>query len=116
MNGVWHVPGPETATTRAVLDLVAGELGHPVAIRSVPKLVVRGLGLFNPLMRELAEMAYEFEEPFVMDTTKYQSTFEDTATPLADAVAATVRWYRDATATPNPQHEDLTPWPKQTAT
>jgi hypothetical protein len=32
---------------------------------------VRALGLFKPLMRELAEMVYEFEEPFVLDTTKY---------------------------------------------
>jgi nucleoside-diphosphate-sugar epimerase len=96
LNEVWHLPGPETVTTRAVLDLVAGEVGHPVAIRSVPKLVVRGLGLFNPLMRELAEMAYEFEEPFVLDTSKYQSTFGAATTPLATAVAATVAWYRDS--------------------
>ena len=50
-----------------------------------PKLVVRALGLFNPMMRELAEMAYEFEEPFVLDTTKYQSTFGAAGTPLAAA-------------------------------
>jgi hypothetical protein len=78
-----------------VLDLLAGEVGHPVAIRSVPKLVVCALGLFNPLMRELAEMAYEFEEPFVLDTSKYQSTFGSAATQLATAIAATVAWYRD---------------------
>ena len=62
-------------TTRAVLDLVAGEVGHPVAVRSVPKLVMRALGVFNPTMRELVEMTYEFDEPFVLDTTKYESTF-----------------------------------------
>ena len=41
----------------------------------MPKLALRALGLVNPMMRGLAEMAYEFEEPFVLDTTKYQSTF-----------------------------------------
>jgi hypothetical protein len=71
-----------------------------VAIRSVPKLVVRGLGLFNPLMRELAEMAYEFEEPFVLDTSKYESMFGATTTPLASAIAATVAWYRDGAPGP----------------
>ena len=80
---VWHLPGPETVTTRAVLDLVAAEVGHPVGVRNVPKLAMRALGVVNPLMRELAEMAYEFEEPFVLDTTKFQSTFETTGTPLA---------------------------------
>jgi len=100
VNGVWHLPGPETLTTRAVLDLLAGEVGHPVAIRSVPRLLVRGLGLFNPLMRELAEMAYEFEEPFVLDTSKYQSTFGASTTTLATAIAATVAWYRDGAPAP----------------
>src|SRR6202011_3991596 len=72
---VWHLPGPETVTTRALLDLVGAEVNHPVGVRNVPKLALRALGLVNPLMRELAEMAYEFEEPFVLDTSKYESTF-----------------------------------------
>jgi nucleoside-diphosphate-sugar epimerase len=95
---VWHLPGPPTVTTRALLDLVAGEVGHPVAIRSVPKLAVRALGLVNPMMRELAEMAYEFEEPFVLDTTRYETTFGPAGTPLAAAVATTIAWYRTQTS------------------
>ena len=70
---VWHLPGPQTVTTRALLDLVAAEVGHPVAIRALPKLAVWALGLVNPMMRELAEMAYEFDRPFILDTSKYQS-------------------------------------------
>jgi nucleoside-diphosphate-sugar epimerase len=91
---VWHLPGPPTATTRALVDLVAAEVGHLVAIRSLPKLVVRALGLGSPMMRALAEMAYEFDEPFVLDTTRYEATFGPAGTPLAAAVAATVAWYR----------------------
>ncbi len=91
---VWHLPGPETVTTRALLDLVAGEVGHPVAVRSVPTLVMRALGLFNPTMRELVEMTYEFDEPFVLDTTKYESAFGAGGTPLSAAVTETVTWYK----------------------
>jgi nucleoside-diphosphate-sugar epimerase len=91
---IWHLPGPETVTTRAVLDLVAIEVDHPVGIRNVPKTVLRAIGLFNPLMRELAEMSYEFEQPFVLDTSKYQATFGASATPLATAITDTVAWYR----------------------
>jgi len=97
---VWHLPGPQTVTTRALLDLVAGEVGHPVAIRSVPKLAVRALGLVNPTIRALAEMAYEFDEPFILDTTRYEATFGGTATPLAAAVAATIAWYRTQASAP----------------
>jgi nucleoside-diphosphate-sugar epimerase len=101
VGGVWHLPGPETVTTRRVLDLVAGEVGHPVPVRSVPKLAVRALGLFNPMMRELAEMTYEFEQPFVLDTTKYESAFGTAGTPLASALAATVAWYRGRNGAPD---------------
>jgi nucleoside-diphosphate-sugar epimerase len=90
---VWHLPGPETVTTRALMDLVANAVGHPVGIRNVPRAVLSLLGLVNPLMRGLAEMSYEFEAPFVLDTDKYRSTFGSDVTPLNDAIAATVDWY-----------------------
>jgi hypothetical protein len=114
VNDVWHLPGPETVTTREVLDLVSTEVGHPVAVRSVPKLVLRALGLFNPLMQELVEMTYEFEEPFVLDTTKYQSTFGAAGTPLADAVASTVAWYWDSAGPAGPRTEGPIRWRAQT--
>ena len=99
VDAVWHLPGPETVTTREVLDLVAAEVGHPVGVRSVPRLALRALGLVNPIMRALAEMAYEFDEPFVLDTTKYQTTFGSAGTSLPAAIAATVDGYR-STAPP----------------
>jgi nucleoside-diphosphate-sugar epimerase len=97
---VWHLPGPPTVTTRALLDLVAGEVGHRVGVRVLPKLALRALALASPLMRGLAEMSYQFDEPFVLDTRKYEAAFGATGTPLADAVAATVAWYRTRPSTP----------------
>jgi len=97
---VWHLPGPQTVTTRAFLDLMAGQVGHPVPIRPVPKLALRVLGLVNPMLRELAEMSYQFEQPFVLDTSKYESVFGAAGTPLAAAITATVAWYRTRPSTP----------------
>ena len=91
---VWHLPGPQTGTTRALLDLVAAEVGHPVGVRALPKLALRALGLVNPMLRELAETSYQFDQPFVLDTSKYESAFGAAGTPLAAAIAATVAWYR----------------------
>ena len=95
VGGVWHPPGPETVTTRELLGLVAADVGHPVGVRVLPKLAVRALGLFNPTIRELVEPSYEFEQSFVLDTSKYESTFGTSATPLKVAVNATFNWYRD---------------------
>lgn len=97
---VWHLPGPETVTTTALLQMVASEVGHPVGIRSMPKIVLRGLGIFNPMMRGLAEMRYQFDEPFVLDTSKFESTFGAEPTPLSTAVAETVAWFRTRTTQP----------------
>jgi nucleoside-diphosphate-sugar epimerase len=91
---VWHLPGPATVSTRAVLDHLALEVGHPVAIRAMPKPLLRALGIVSPLLRGLAEMEYQFEAPFVLDTSKYESTFGATGTALPDALAQTVAWYR----------------------
>lgn len=91
---VWHLPGPETLTTSAILALVAREVDHPVPIRHIPTIALRVLGLVSPMMRGLAEMSYEFEEPFVLDTSKYQSTFADESTPIGTAIIDTVAWYR----------------------
>ena len=100
MGQVWHLPGPPTGTTRSLLDLLSGQVGHQVAVRSLPKLAVRALGLVNPVLRELAEISYQFDEPFVLDTSKYQATFGAAGTPLADTIAATLAWYRTRPSTP----------------
>jgi nucleoside-diphosphate-sugar epimerase len=100
MGQVWHLPGPQTVTTRAFLALMAGQVGHPVAIRSVSKLALRALGLVNPMLRELAEVSYQFDDPFVLDTSKYESVFGAAGTPLAAAITATVAWYRTRPSMP----------------
>ena len=94
IGGIWHLPGPETVSTKALLELVANELEHPVGVRALPKLAVRALGLFNPTIRELIELTYEFDAPFVLDTTKFESTFGTAGTPLTDAIRATLAWYQ----------------------
>jgi nucleoside-diphosphate-sugar epimerase len=91
---IWHLPGPETVTTRALLGLIADQVNHPVKMRIVPKSVLRVLGLVSPMMRELAEMSYEFEKPFILDTSKYESTFTTKTTPLSTAVSHTIAWYQ----------------------
>jgi nucleoside-diphosphate-sugar epimerase len=92
---IWHLPGPETVTTRALLDLIASEVDHPVGVRVIPKIAIRVLELVNPIIHELAEMSYEFEQPFVLDTSKFEATFGSGATGLATAITATIAWYRN---------------------
>jgi nucleoside-diphosphate-sugar epimerase len=93
LGQVWHLPSPETLTTRQFVEMIFEEVGKPARIQAAPKIVLRAMGLFNPGIRETIEMLYEFEEPFVVDHSKFEEAFGEQATPLKEAIGETVRWY-----------------------
>ena len=79
---VWHAPsnGPRTQRQALTDVLVAG--GHqPVAVRSIPMPVLRGLALVNPLMREIAELSYMWTRPYVLDSARTQQALGLAPTP-----------------------------------
>ena len=84
----------EIRQRRQFLELVFAEAGHPAKIQVAPKILVKALGLFNPMMHEIVEMLYEFEEDFVLDSSKFEQAFGNIATPLDAAIRSTVAWYR----------------------
>jgi len=93
---VWHLPNdPDTRTTRELVDIVYRQAGQPRGrLRALPPLLLRAVGLVNPTMRELVEMQYQFEEPFVVDSSKIANKLGAEATPLMQALADTLREYR----------------------
>jgi nucleoside-diphosphate-sugar epimerase len=94
LGRAWHLPSPETLTTRQFVEMIFEEVGRPARVQVAPKIVLRVLGLFNPALRETIEMHYEFDEPFIVDDSDFKRTFGDQATPLREAIERTVRWYR----------------------
>ncbi|MFE4974313.1 NAD-dependent epimerase/dehydratase family protein [Kitasatospora sp. NPDC056651] len=48
-----------------------------------------------PLLRELREVRYQFDRPFVVDCSAYEAAFTVRATPLEEQVRATVAWWRE---------------------
>jgi nucleoside-diphosphate-sugar epimerase len=95
LGQVWHLPSPETLTTRQFVEMIFEEVGKPARVQVAPKILLRAMGLFNPGIRETIEMLYEFEEPFVVDHSKFEQAFGEQATPLREAIQRTVRWYRE---------------------
>jgi nucleoside-diphosphate-sugar epimerase len=95
LGEVFHVPNAPALTTRQIIDLIADELGSPIKVSVAPRLLLQVMGLFNKTLHELDEMLYEFTQPFVVDGAKAQSRLGITPTPMVDAIAATVDWFRD---------------------
>jgi hypothetical protein len=59
-------------------------------MRTLPGFVVRLAGLVSPLMREVVEVMYQFERPWLMDATKFTKAFGSRITPHRDAIRATL--------------------------
>ncbi|GAP11607.1 NADH(P)-binding protein [Bellilinea caldifistulae] len=91
---VWHVPTAPAATQRQIGEMIFEILGQPPKMSGMGRWMMAIGGLFIPEARETVEMMYEFEKPFVMDSSKFTRAFGQTATPLRDALAETIDWYR----------------------
>jgi nucleoside-diphosphate-sugar epimerase len=101
---IWHLPNdPETRTTRDLVDLIYRQAGQPrTKLRAMPPLLLRGLSLLNATVRELLEMQYQFEEPFIVDSSKITERLGIRATPVEQALAATLRAYEAASPATRP--------------
>jgi len=94
-NKVWHAPtGP--AVTQRQLATAFTEAGGVEAPKmgAIPGWALRPMGVFSKDFREVAEMLYQFEQPFVMDSAASEAAFGMRPTPLPVAAAATAAWWR----------------------
>jgi nucleoside-diphosphate-sugar epimerase len=71
------------------------EIGSPVKLAATGRAMMAIGGLFIPAARESLEMMYEFEKPFVVDSSQFERTFGMRATPMQQAIAETLEWYRN---------------------
>ncbi|WKV70383.1 NAD-dependent epimerase/dehydratase family protein [Streptomyces sp. PCS3-D2] len=95
----WHIPTEPPRSVREMADRLAAESGSgPAVVRRIPSAALSLAGLFSPLMRELGEIRYQFDRPFVVDATAYEEAFAVRATPVAEQVTATVDWWRARSA------------------
>ena len=91
----WHVPNDSPrATQREMVTMIAEELGVPPKFSAMGKAMMWIGGLFIPEAKEQVEMMYEFDQPFVVDSSKFEKTFGMKATPMREAIKETVAWYK----------------------
>jgi nucleoside-diphosphate-sugar epimerase len=95
LGEVFHVPNGPALTTKQIIDLIADELGSPIKVSVAPRLLLRAIGLVNKTVHEVDDMLYEFTQPFVVDGAKSPSRLGIAPTPMDEAVAVTVAWFRD---------------------
>jgi len=91
----WHVPNDMPRITQGeMVKMFAEEAGVEPKISSMGKLMMWMGGLFIPEAKESVEMMYEFDQPFIVDSSKFENTFGMKATPMREAMKETVSWYK----------------------
>jgi nucleoside-diphosphate-sugar epimerase len=91
----WHVPTSAPRTQReAIADMARIAGAGPVTVSVLPESMLKLAGLFNPVLRELPEVAYQMQRPFIIDSSAAQATFGLRPTPWHSVLTETVAFYQ----------------------
>jgi nucleoside-diphosphate-sugar epimerase len=87
----WHLAGDGTASVQEIVAMVDQLAGKPLKTRAVGLGMLRAIGLFQPVMRELVEMNYLLTDPFILDDSALRALLSDVKkTPLQEGLRQSV--------------------------
>jgi nucleoside-diphosphate-sugar epimerase len=111
----WHIPNAPTTTRRLILEraaVLAQErastaraavlAGKPLKIQALSRPLVRLLGVFIPPLREMPEMMYQTERPYLVDSSAFVKAFGDLHTPIDVALQKTLDWFTNNASNKQP--------------
>ncbi len=98
-GAIWHLPVAPARTTREIVASIADLAGARPRCTAVGRTGLRLVGLAVPAMREYRHTLYQFTDPWVVDDSRFRTAFAAGATPLDEALATTVDWFRTSATT-----------------
>lgn len=91
-NQVWHLPTANNPFTgKEWIETISKELGVKPRIQVASRLIIKILGLFMPLMREMPEMMYQYDRDYVFNSNKFESHFDFKTTSYLEGIKAIVK-------------------------
>ena len=86
-NQVWHLPTDKNALTgREFVDLFARELKVKSRIFVMPMWLIKLLGQFVPVLKEMPEMMYQNDRDYFFDSAKFDKRFKFKTTTYQEGV------------------------------
>ena len=90
-NQVWHLPTDKNAlTVRKFLDLFAREIKVKSRVFVMPMWLIKLLGLFVPVLKEMPEMMYQNDRDYFFDSSKFDKRFKFKTTTYQEGVRIVV--------------------------
>ncbi len=90
---VWHVPSASEASRVEIAAWIGEHYGTTPTVRGYPDALLRALGWFSPMMREVRASSYQFTAPFISDSTETRRELEVRATPWDEVLEVTAASY-----------------------
>ena len=91
---VWHVPGAGPVTGKQFIGMAFDAAGTKARIRTMGRGYFRLRGMFGSVAREMIELVYGFEQPMVLDGSKFADAFPSFRyTTHEHAIRQTGNWY-----------------------
>jgi len=91
----WNIAGPGEITVLGFIQKIYQAAGREPKFRSLGRTMLRMLGWFNPLIRELPEMLYLQETPVLLDDEKlHRKLGQVHKTSYDEGIRQTVEWMR----------------------
>jgi nucleoside-diphosphate-sugar epimerase len=91
---VWLAPHAAAHTQQALVGQACALLGMQPKLSVVKPWLLQLVGLFNADAKASVEMLYQFEQPFVVDSRRFENAFGMRATPMLESIAHKVAWYK----------------------
>lgn len=90
-NQVWHMPtAPAPLTGKEWVEAIAKAFGVKPRSRTVSRSMLRLMGVFVPVMKEMAEMLYQYDRDYVFLSNKFEQKFDFTPTPYSKGIRTIV--------------------------
>jgi len=88
---IWNFAGMGVTSQRELVSEMERQTGKKLKLRVVGKMMLRLIGLFSPVMREMVEMNYLMTDPLIMDDSALQQLIGPIRkTPYAEGIRQTL--------------------------
>ena len=91
-NQVWHLPTAENPLTgREWIEAISKEMGVKPKYQVATKFIVKFLGLFIPIMKEMPEMMYQYNKDYIFISEKFSNRFDMQPTPYLEGIKEIIK-------------------------
>ncbi len=76
-GAVWHLPTASNPPTgKEWVEKIATAMGKSPRVQKVPRFMLKVIGVFVPIMKEMVEMTYQYDRDYVFDSSKFEKQFK----------------------------------------